>query len=187
MGNEISYSNFNKVWFIPWIQSAMSYCYYVTKLSCFKSVVQCPLFFLSLLCSTTIFLSHSFICELHKTTVRYHYIFLVLSKNRNLEDQIATSSMDLVGCVLVVAAVGRSRCDLTGILEPQGAVPPGSNPPWRGWVYRLALEVPLFGGMLMGSRHFWNRLGYGPTPGLSKKKPCATLVWLVGWSTNITK
>ena len=26
----------------------------------------------------------------------------------------------------------RSRCAFIGILNPQGAVPPGSNPPWRG-------------------------------------------------------
>ena len=30
------------------------------------------------------------------------------------------------------SAGSQSRCNLTGILEPQGAVPPGSNPPWMG-------------------------------------------------------
>ena len=35
------------------------------------------------------------------------------------------------------------------LLEPQG-----SNPPWRGWVYRLAPEVPLFRGMPTGTEAF---------------------------------
>ena len=34
-----------------------------------------------------------------------------------------------------------------------GDRPPGSNPPWRGYVYRLALE----GECRRGPRHFWSR------------------------------
>ena len=40
-------------------------------------------------------------------------------------------------------------------LEPQKAVPRhGSNPLRRGWVYRLALEVPLFKGIPMEAEAF---------------------------------
>ena len=35
-------------------------------------------------------------------------------------------------------------CTKTGILEPHGAIPPGSNLPWRGLLYCLAPEVLLF-------------------------------------------
>ena len=46
-----------------------------------------------------------------------------------------------------------------------GAVPLDSNSPWRGWVYRLAPEVPLFRGMPMGLEAFLEPLGMsGPQP-----------------------
>ena len=41
------------------------------------------------------------------------------------------------------------RFALTSILKPQGAIPLGSNPLWRGWVYRLVPEAPLFSRMPM--------------------------------------
>ena len=49
------------------------------------------------------------------------------------------ASTDLVGCVL----------DSSGSLDRHSRVlggghPPGSNPPWGGWVYCLAPETPLF-------------------------------------------
>ena len=44
---------------------------------------------------------------------------------------------------------GGSR-SLTGILEPQGAVPPDFTTLRRGWVYRLVPEALLFRGMQTG-------------------------------------
>ena len=61
-----------------------------------------------------------------------------------------------VGCVLSVRGSGRvclgssgrqSRFALTDILKPHGAVLPGSNPPWRGYVHRLATGPEAFLGM----------------------------------------
>ena len=72
-------------------------------------------------------------------------------------------STDLVGCVLVSSG-SRSRCALTGILEPQGTVSPGFNPPWRGLVYSL---VPLFRRMPTGPEAFLD------PPGTSRLRPCA--------------
>ena len=43
---------------------------------------------------------------------------------------------------------------LTQILEPEKAVPPGSNHPWKGKVYCLAPEAPLFWRMPTGSEAF---------------------------------
>ena len=60
-----------------------------------------------------------------------------------------------------------SRCTLSGILEPQGAIPPGSYPSWGGWVYCLASEAPLFRRMLTGVKAFLESLG------VSELWPCA--------------
>ena len=49
----------------------------------------------------------------------------------------------------------------------QGAVSPGFNSLWRGWVYRLAPEAPLLGECQWGPRHFWKcraHVGSGPAP-----------------------
>ena len=40
-----------------------------------------------------------------------------------------------------------------------GGRPPGSNPPWRDWVYRLSSEVSFFRGMPMGPEAFFEPLG----------------------------
>ena len=56
-------------------------------------------------------------------------------------------------------------CTKTGILEPQGAIPPDFDPFWRGLVYRLAPEVLLFKGMLMGPEAFFGM------PGMSGLQP----------------
>ena len=61
---------------------------------------------------------------------------------------------------------------------PKGAVPPGSNPPCWGWVYHLGLEAPpLFFGAA-------ERICAMALPLTHLKKPCATLVRFVRWSTN---
>ena len=66
-------------------------------------------------------------------------------------------------------------------LKPQGAVPQGFNPSWRGLVYRL------FRGMPMGSEAFLEPLGYGSAPRPTLKNPCAILVRLVRRRTNIVE
>ena len=61
----------------------------------------------------------------------------------------------------------RSWCTLTCILEPQRAILPGSNPPWKGWIYYMAPEAPLFRGMPTGPEAFLEPLG------ASGLRPCA--------------
>ena len=54
----------------------------------------------------------------------------------------------------------------TAFLEPHEAIPPSSNPFWRGLVYRL--WCPFLGGCRWSSRHFWECwvcLGYGLSHG----------------------
>ena len=96
-----------------------------------------------------------------------------------------------------VSHVGKSCSDqvvmwksvMTGNLKPQGAVSPGFNSLWRGWVYPRAPEVSLFRGIPTSPRHFWDcqgHVGFGPAPGPTLKRPCATLVHLVGRITNIS-
>ena len=70
------------------------------------------------------------------------------------------------GWVCSSSAGSQSRCTLTGILEPQGSVPPGSKPPWMGWVYRQVPKAPLFMGMLMGAEVFLE------LPGVSVQQSC---------------
>ena len=84
----------------------------------------------------------------------------------------------------------RTRCASIGILDPQSAVPPGSELHWRGYVYRQAPKVPLFLGMSTSSRHFWaagrvwaTALCLDPP----KKELFAPLVWLMVHATNIDK
>ena len=96
-----------------------------------------------------------------------------------------------------MAAVTRSRLPDVGAGKAQHlhhaadpprasrAVPSDTNPPWRGEVYRLAPEVPLF--MRRGPRHFWRHrvsLGYGPAFEPTLKRSCAVLIRLVGRMTN---
>ena len=52
------------------------------------------------------------------------------------------------------SAGSRLRWALTGNLEPQRVVLSGFNPPWRGYVYRLVPEAPLFRRMPMGPEAF---------------------------------
>ena len=66
-------------------------------------------------------------------------------------------------------AMGGFRSDVSChwmYLWPQGAVPPGFNPLWRGWVYRLAPEAPLLRGMPTGSEAFLEM------PGACGIRPC---------------
>ena len=74
--------------------------------------------------------------------------------------------------------VGRSRCALTGIPEPRGPSPQALN--LLGGVRFIAwhLRRSSLGECRQGPRHF----GSGPT----KKRPCATVIRLVGQSTNTT-
>ena len=44
----------------------------------------------------------------------------------------------------------------TDILGHQEAVSPGSNPLWRGWLYRLVPKAPPLMECRLGSRYFWN-------------------------------
>ena len=68
-----------------------------------------------------------------------------------------------------------------------GGHPPGSYPSWRGWVYRLAPEEPLFRGMPTGPEAFLEPLcvsGQRLCARTHLKRPCATLARLVGRVTN---
>ena len=66
--------------------------------------------------------------------------------------------------------------------------PPGSNPPWRGYVHRLAPEAPLYWRMPTEPEEFWGMLGMsGLRPCARthlKKRPCAIVFRLVGRKTN---
>ena len=73
------------------------------------------------------------------------------------------------GRVCPSSSCSRWRCALTGILEPQGAVPLGSNPPGRGYVFRLAPEAPILKRILMGPEAFLEPTG---VPG---QRPCARI------------
>ena len=57
------------------------------------------------------------------------------------------------GRVCPASSGSRSRFALTSILEPQRAVTPGSNPPWRGLVHRLEPEATFLGECRRS--HFW--------------------------------
>ena len=89
-----------------------------------------------------------------------------------------------MSAVMIWSGVSR----LWTYLVPQEAVPPGFNPLWRAYIYRLELEAsPFLGECRRGPRHFrecQERLGYGPASGPTLQKACATLSRLVGWSTN---
>ena len=72
-------------------------------------------------------------------------------------------------------------------LEPQGAVSLALT--LLGGVRFIAwrLRHHLLGECRRGPSHFWEcrtRLGYGPAPRPTLKRPCATLVRLVGRPTN---
>ena len=76
------------------------------------------------------------------------------------------------GCLTSALANPSLHVTRPTFFEPQGAVPPGSNTPQWGMFYCLAPEAPIFSGMPMGSKHFWNRwacLSYGPALGLTLK------------------
>ena len=77
----------------------------------------------------------------------------------------------------------------TDILEPQGGRPPKLSLQ-RGCIYHLALEAPLFKGMSTGLKAFLESpgvCGFRPCARTHLKKPCVTLVWLVGRTTNTKK
>ena len=101
-----------------------------------------------------------------------------------------------VGHVLSVRGSGRmcpgssssrSRFALTGILEPQGAVPQALTLLGGARFIAWRLRPPFLGECRRGPRHFWEcraYLGYCPAPGPTKKWLCAILVQLVGRKTN---
>ena len=81
-------------------------------------------------------------------------------------------------------------CRMINFLEPQGAVPPGFNPLWRGWVYRPAPEAPLFRGMPTGSEAFLELplvLGFGPATGPTLKTALCHIRTLVGRRINTAR
>ena len=75
-----------------------------------------------------------------------------------------------------------------GIPSASGGLPPRLLPPFEGgWVDCPAPEAPLTRGMPTGPRAFLKlraRVGYGPAPGPTKKRPCAILARKVGRATN---
>ena len=54
------------------------------------------------------------------------------------------------GWVCPGSSASQLRCALTSILDPLATVAPGSNPPWRSWVYHLSLEAPFFSRLPTG-------------------------------------
>ena len=86
-------------------------------------------------------------------------------------------------------AGSRSRCTLTGILKPQGAVPSPQALILLGGVKFIAwrLRHSSLGEYQQGPRDFWSRqacLGYSPVPGPTLERPCAILARLVGYMTK---
>ena len=75
-------------------------------------------------------------------------------------------------CVLVLVAVSWGY--LTGILEPQGAIPRDSNSPQMDYVYRLVPETPLFRRMPTRPGAFWGILG------MSGLQSCARTHFKIG-------
>ena len=86
---------------------------------------------------------------------------------------------DLVRCVLVPMAVGRGRLTWvreagihvgrakTSILEPQGAIPPGSSLPWRAKFITWRLRCFFLWECRRGPMYFWSCwacLGNSPEP-----------------------
>ena len=74
---------------------------------------------------------------------------------------------------------------LDNFLRPQGAFPPGFYPLSRGgWVHCPAPEVPLTRGIADGAEGIFGKLrarvGYGPAPGPTQKRPCAIHARKVG-------
>ena len=71
----------------------------------------------------------------------------------------------------------RSRCSLTGILEPQGSVPQGLILLVGARFIAWCLRRPFLGVCRRGPRHFWERqayLGYGHASDPPKKALCHT-------------
>ena len=105
------------------------------------------------------------------------------------------------GCVCPVYGGSRSRCALSCILESQGTIPQGSNPPCWYWVYRLAPEIFLFRGMPAGPEAYLEPSGASAQRSISRCfaevcqrtawHPCRTFnvqwqTWDFGWiSCNI--
>ena len=74
------------------------------------------------------------------------------------------------------------------ILRSQGAFPPGFYLLREGWVYCPTPEAPQKGNAdgtegIFGTCRM--RVGYGPAPGPTIKRPCAILARSVGRATNI--
>ena len=73
------------------------------------------------------------------------------------------------------------------LLEPQEAVPQALTLSRGAMLITWRLRHPSLGECRRGLRHFWEcqgYLGYSPAPGHTLKRPCATLVLLVGRTTN---
>ena len=121
----------------------------------------------------------------------------VLADQQEITYNSSVWTQDVFGSLLPVA-VGRGR--LTCILGSQhscharydqhrrasGDRLPGSNPPQRCLVYRLAHEALLFRGMPMGPEEYQVRLGYGPAPWPTLKDlvPHST-VWWSAWQIPV--
>ena len=105
-----------------------------------------------------------------------------------------TNQCDKCASPVVGSHFGRSCCELhsSGHVwlipgDTSGGRSQGFNPLRRGWVYRLAPGVPLLEKCWQSPGHFWKcraRVGSGPAPEPTLKRPCAILVRLVGWKTN---
>ena len=67
------------------------------------------------------------------------------------------SSVHGSGRVCPGSSVSWSRRALISILEPQRAVPWGSNPPWRARFITWHLRRPFLGECRRGPRHFWSQ------------------------------
>ncbi len=88
-------------------------------------------------------------------------------------------------CVCSVASPRQAF--LVNILRSQGAFPPGFYLPREGWVYCPTPEAPQKGNAdgtegIFGTCRM--RVGYGPPPGPTIKRPCAILARSVGRATN---
>ena len=96
----------------------------------------------------------------------YRSSFLLIQLSGSTSAGCAGRGADLAGCVSVAGF----------FLRPQGAFPQAITPFRRlGWSPGGA--VGIFGKCRV-------RVGYGPAPGSTKKRPCATLSRSVGRGTN---
>ena len=97
-------------------------------------------------------------------------------------------------CAILARSVGRATYTASSalanfelILRSQGAFCPGFYLPQEGWVYCPTPEAPQKGNADRTDGIFGTcrmRVGYGPAPGPTIKRPCAILARSVGRATN---